>query len=162
MSVVVLGERTVGEFVPAALSVNATLLADIQAKLAGAIALQARLVITPPSLLASIAAAESLLLNLKAALALGLPSASLDLTAMLKVIAALDLQVQEALSFNIAFGTGGVMGLAYTGTVGAMGAELGATVETLFPPTNDAVALVLIASDPATKIAMNLVFGVSL
>lgn len=160
MAVTILGERTVGECVPSSLAVNARLLADLQARLQGAIALQARLAITPPSLDASITAAVKMLANMR--LSVALPGASLNFLAIVKVIGELTVRVQEALSLNIAFGTGGVMALAYAGQSGAMGGELNSTVQTLFPPSNDAVALVLIATEPATRVAMNLVFGVNL
>lgn len=160
MSVQILGERTVGECIPSMLSVNARLLADVQAKIAAAIALQARITLTPPTLTASLTAALALVARLQASIALGLPSVSLDLTAMLKVIASLQVDLQAALAINVAFGTGGIAALSYEGPIGSMGGELTGALETLFPPTNEALGLVLIASEPASRAALQLVFGI--
>lgn len=157
MTVAVFGKKTVGECVPAALSVNAKLLADIQVKLAAALRLQAHIAVTPPSVTGNLKAAIKIVESLQ----LRPPGVALSLAAFADVIAALNAKLAAALQFNVAFGASGVVALGYAGAIGSMGSELTASVETLFAPTNEAVALVLIASDPATKVAMELVFGVS-
>lgn len=159
MTTTVLGERTIGECVPAALSVNASLLADIRAKLAAAVKLQAKLVVTPPSLAANLQAAIKIVESLT--IRPQLPGATLDLTAFASVIASLTAALNAALTFNLALGTAGVMALTCEGPIGAMGTELTSTVETLFPPTSEGFALVLIGSTPEVHAAMRIVFGIS-
>lgn len=126
-----LGEATLGNVVPIALSATAAATAslnlqlpEINAKLAALLQLQARVAITPPSIAGSIDVLVGLVANLNLALSLGLPSISVDLSAVAAVIAqlsaslgSLNAQLGLVLGIEATLGGASVHLLRYEGTV---------------------------------------------
>jgi hypothetical protein len=127
-----IGSFDLGSCVPMALTAQAGIsasvnlvLPEIQAKLAGALEVQAFLALNPPSLTADLEAAVALVAQLEALITLGLPSAALDLSAMLALIAELQVsigsltaQLSFALSFGVLLGTPGVYLVRHSGPIG--------------------------------------------
>lgn len=173
--VVELGQLTLGACVPTALAAVgvadasiALTLPQLEAQVAGLLELQASLVITPPSIAASIALAQQLIVSLQAALTL--PGAELNLSAIAAAIAALQvtmggLQAQLALvaGLSLTLGTPGIWAFARTGPVGTFGqdfaAEFGGGLPDSGDPNLPTYALVFIASDAGAIEAMQTVFA---
>jgi hypothetical protein len=163
-----IGSRSIGGAIPIAATAQAqldaslgVLLAEMQAELAGAIEAHAQLVITPPSLGAGFAAAMDLVTNLQALIDLGLPSASIDLSAALAVIAELRVQLgalEAAASFAAELsgilGSAGVYVWTYSGAPGGI-------VPGWSGPGGDVWAVILAAGAGATQVALKTTFGVS-
>lgn len=105
-----MGQLTLGACVPSAVALVGALdasigieLPSIEAKLAGALAVQASVAITPPTLEVQLDAALALVAQLQASIALGLPGISLDVSAMVAIIAELQASL-GALQANLALG----------------------------------------------------------
>ncbi len=170
MTLSLLGTTTLGVAVPVALAAQLELdtsinlaLPEVQAKLDGALAAQAQLTITPPSLVTSLVAAMELVAALEAAIALDLPNASLDLSILANVIAELGATL-GALSASAAFSgslsallaTPGVTAYAFTGKEQELGPDAAALL-------NDAVrqnvGVLLLAHDGGAITALRAMFG---
>jgi len=73
MTATLVGQVSIGQCVPTTASLVGASLTQLQAQLVGAIAAQAHIAITPPTLATSLTAALALVESLKASIALGLP-----------------------------------------------------------------------------------------
>ena len=138
MSFELLGFKSLGEVVPLALDATVALdasiglvLPEIQAKITGMIDLQAQLTLNPPSLVTSLNALLDLAAQFQAAIALGLPSASLDLTAVATALAELNLllgqlnaQIALSLGFKATLGSPGVALYRYSGSLEPLAGQL--------------------------------------
>jgi hypothetical protein len=169
------GELTIGGCVPLALAAKAQLdlalgveLPSLQARLAGLLALQARLSLTPPSLAASLDLALKLVAALQASIALGLPGISFQLQAAAALIAQIELDLGKlqgsaafAASLGLLLGAPGVFAYVYHGQVGHVGSELQTEINAAPPggsPIAQADALLLLTAMPATWTSMEAVF----
>ncbi len=150
MTTTLLGELTVGAIVPQPKAALLAVLAEMQGKLAGAIAAQAQYTLSPPSVGAQLQAANSLIAQLQ----IDLPTANISLSLMATVIAQLQLQVDLLLELTSAFGVGGILAWRYQGAAGQLGAELGAAVEARVPATQQSQALLLLATAPEAWLAL--------
>lgn len=162
------GSMSVGGAIPLAATAQAqldaslgVLLAEMQAKLTGAIEAHAQLVITPPSLSAGFTAAMDLVANLQALIDLGLPSASINLEAALAVIAELRVKLgvlEAAASFAAELSgilaSAGVYVWTYSGAPGGL-------VPGWSGPGGNVWAVILAAGAGATQGALKATFGVS-
>lgn len=138
MTFELLGFKTIGQCVPLAVSatagINASVaisLPEVQAKITGLLELQAQLTLNPPTLAASLKSLLQLVASFEAAIALGLPSASLDLSAVAVALAELNLirgqltaQLSLAAGFNLLLGTPGVALYRYAGSLDPIAAQL--------------------------------------
>lgn len=138
MTFELLGFKTLGQVVPIALSATAGIdvavgisLPEVQAKITGIIEMQAQLTLNPPSLATSLTALLSLVTQLEAAIALGLPSASLDLSAVAVALAELNVtlgqltaQLSLAADINAILGSPGVALYRYTGSLEPLASQL--------------------------------------
>lgn len=113
-----LGSLTIGAICPLAVSAQAMVLPELQARLLGAIEAHAQLSISPPSLSVNLQAALDLVAQLQAAIEIGLPSASIDIGLMANLIAEIQAQVDFLLSFNLLLGTPGIFAYRYYGASG--------------------------------------------
>lgn len=161
MSAAVLGSYTLGECLPIAVSAKGALdaslgiqLPELNAKIAGMLAAQAALTLSPPTLAASLSAALDLVANLQESIALGLPSASINLAVVAGIVAelnaslgALNAQVALSAGFAATFGVGGVRLIRADGPIETIGADLAGVLPSLGAPGADAHALVLAAVD---------------
>lgn len=161
MAVTYLGGLTVGECVPAGVTMQAALLADLQAQLEIQVQLVAQLQLNPGSftIAASLEFALALVASIQAQIALGieLPSISIQLDAAFSLIAALQIQIDLLLQLQIAFGTAGVHAFAFDGAASQLGTEItGATAGGLpgGAPTDHVNALVLATSVPGAWAAL--------
>ncbi len=172
-----IGQLTLGQCIPLAATMNATLdanlairLPEIAAKLAGALEAQARLTITLPSIGARIDALLDLIAGLQLALTLGLPGISLDLSILVSVIAqlqidlgALQADIAASLSFGLTLGTPGVWVYSFTGTPAGYGPGFSAAIGSGLPSGDGANqpigAVTFIVSDPSAWAAMKIAFG---
>lgn len=154
-----LGSLSLGAVIPGLGVALASALPRIQLQLDAALAAQAQLTITPPTIAANISAAATLLAGLQAAAALGVqvPSASLQLSILASLIAALNLEL-GALGFDLS--APGIHAYAFDGESQALAAELPDS----FPggaPTTHANALVLVTTVGSTWVAMGAVLKTS-
>ena len=133
----------------------------IDAQLQGAIALQASLSITPPTIAATLEALATFEASLVAAADLGLPQVSFDLDACASLIAS----INASYGFLAALGgllgdqTVGVYAYTYTGAADAMGGEITAELGTEwpdgFPSSSPCTAIVLGAVDATSEAALS-------
>lgn len=149
MTAQLVGNVSIGQCVPTTASLVAAAVADFQAKLQGALAIQAAIAITPPTLAASLAAALDLVASLQAAIAIGLPGVEIDLSAMLAVIADLNASLAVLLGLNIVLGTAGVYVFTHNGAEQTYGAEMQAQVSAVAPFGNNVHSVTFLATDPA-------------
>jgi hypothetical protein len=126
-----LGEVTLGAVVPIALTATGAATASLsvqlpqlQTKLAALIQLQARVALTPPSIVASIQSIAVLTASLQAALAVGAPSLPIEVSALLAVVAeisatigSLTAQLGIVAGIEAQLGGASVHLLRYDGTV---------------------------------------------
>jgi hypothetical protein len=154
-----LGQYTVGGCIPASGALYAAIVAELQARLTAALALQAGLTLTPPTLVAQIEIVGQLLVALKAALELGLPGVDFQVSACAELIA--DLEARIALLLGFPLGVAGVEAYIYDGDAGSFGPAVAGTVGTGLPngrASDHVNALVLATSIPATWAALGEVF----
>lgn len=138
-------------------------IADLNARLNGALALSASLTLHPPTLSGSLDAVIALLASLEAALELGLPGVSFQLEAVAKAKAALEAQLSLLFEFTASMSGGGAYVYTYSGPGNGLGAALTSELATSWPggagsdlPAN---ALVLGTTSGATWTAMSSFFG---
>lgn len=118
----IFGDVTVGGCVPSVAAPIVAALAELQAKLAGALALQAKLGLHPPSLQANLNACGALLTALQAAIAIGMPGVDFQLAAVATLIA--QLQAKIAALIGLPFGVAGVLAAEYVGDTAAFGSTV--------------------------------------
>jgi hypothetical protein len=178
MSLDYLGSLTIGGCVPAAATAVAALtvtingvLPEFQARLAAAVEAQAKLLVSPPTFGATLAAAGQLVVLLQAQGSL--PGVEMSLTVVAAVIAALEgligsleAQLAFAAALGLTLGTGGVHAYSYTGRADGLGPALAAVTAGGFPSGGGAAAstgaIVLAGTVPETRAAMALAFGVNI
>jgi hypothetical protein len=137
------------------------MLADLEAQLAAAIALQVRLGITPPTIAVQLEIAIALVAALRAAIALGLPGVDFQIAACATLILRLRAEIAVLAGLNVAFGTAGVQAYVYDGSAASFGPTVASTVGPGLPggaPSDHVDALVLATSVPAVWAAMGKVF----
>lgn len=154
-----LGELTLGQVVPGAeAAINVAVgvsLPTVQAQLAGALAAQAKLTISPPTLAGQLNALAAMTAAVQAAIMLGLPTVNLQLTGLATLIA--DLQVKlAALQINISFGQAGIYAYLYQGRADGLG-EFSSRIPG-GNPNNQVSGILVAASSPAAIGAMAQVF----
>jgi hypothetical protein len=115
---------TIGAAVPTIGVPIAVVIAELQAKLAGALALQVQLRLRPPSLTANLDACAKLIAALNAMIELQLPYLDIQIAA----VAALILQLQAKLAVLLGLGdllaTAGVLAATYEGDTHSMGGTI--------------------------------------
>lgn len=157
MSAKLIRTATLGEALPAVASLEAAAKGDIAAKLAGAIAAQARITANPPTLAANLQVAQQIVASLQAAVAVGLPTADFQLAALATLIA--DLQAQLAALLNLRLTEVGVslytwdgaQNLTSTGGILPPGVALG----------TDSGAIILSAVAPGARAAIKALAGLA-
>jgi hypothetical protein len=142
-----------------------------KSQLSAALALQARLMITPPSISGSLSIALKMKASLEAYLTVGgfvLPSASIQAAADLaisigKAVAALRLQISVLASLTATLGVTGVLAYTYNGPASGLGPAVTGLIGTGWgdgtPNNQPADALILVATTPAATAGMNVFFG---
>lgn len=163
MTIAYKGSLSIGDLCPLVVSAHAATFAELNAKLAGLLELQAKLTITPPSIAGSITIVANLLAGLQAAVTLGLPGVDFQLAAVAAAMVSINASLSILLSLQVTFGAAGVFVYSYEGAVGAFGGELNAALAAGFPgaggPLQGCNALVLGTVTPATWTAMAAFFG---
>lgn len=153
MTAALVGNVSIGQCIPTSAALIFEALAKVEADLSGALALQADISITPPTLAVSLTAALDLVVQLRAQIALGislgLPEITVDLSAMLAVIADLNAQVALLLALSITLGTAGVYVFTHNGAEQTYGAEMQAQISAIAPPGNNVHSVTFLATDPA-------------
>lgn len=149
MSAALVAQASIGQCVPTTASLVLTSLAEFQAKLSGALAAQAAVTLSPPTLATSLTAALELVSTLQASIALGLPGVSVDLSVMLAVIADLNASLAALLALNVVLGTAGVYVFTHHGAAPTYGSEMQAQVSAIAPPGNNVHSVTFLATDPA-------------
>lgn len=162
MALTYLGSKTVGDCVPAGVTVVADALVELNAKLAATLAAQASLSVTPPTIALNLRLLLDLQAQIAAQIALGieLPTISLQLSVLFDLIAALNLQINFLLALQVAFGTAGIHAYAYDGAASGLGPSLPSS----FPggtPGDHTNALVLATTVPAAWAALGAVLKTS-
>ncbi len=152
------GQLTVGQCSPNFASLVAQALAELNAKLAGALALQASITVTPPTMAASLQAAVALVAALEAQIALsislGLPEVSVDLTVMLSVVAELNASIAVLIGLAQVMAVAGVAAVTYTGQAQNYGREMQVEISKIAPTGNAVQAVTFLATEPAVFAAL--------
>ena len=153
------GEVTIGACLPIANGMFAAVVAQLQAQLAGAVALSAQLKVRPPTLAAQLDVAIALVAALRAGIVLGLPGIDFQVTACATLIASLEAKIAVLAGFPL--GTAGVFAYAYDGSASSYGPTVGSVVGSGLPGgrADDHInALIFATSIPATWAALGGVF----
>lgn len=157
------GSLTLGSAFPTSLQAVGLALAEVQGKLAGILGVQAALTIQPPTLSAALTASAKVTAELSAAISLGLPGASLQLSAIAGIIAQIQASLALLLAIQATLGESVHM-YVYTGTAGPMGQSfatvLGAGPPGTFPTTTMAAVLVA-ANTPSARVALGAFCGIN-
>jgi hypothetical protein len=170
-----LGGFSVGAAIPTLASVQASLIAnlnaqlgDLSAKMAGAVQMSVSLAVIPPSIEASIALLTSAIASASAALTN--PVAALNITVAADLIlligaqiAALEVAISAAVELGGVLTTAGIHMYLLEGEIGAFGTDLQTQLAGGMPggsgPTQEGVAIVLLAGSPVSIAALRTVFG---
>lgn len=147
---------------PVALSGQAAMIAELQAKLAGALKAQLSLTINPPSIGASIQVAVKALLALQ--LSLTGPSIVLNFSAVAALMAQVGAALSALLEIQALFGGGAGFALVeFEGSVDGFGADLSALIASGAVPglrgAQGAGVAILCGADPVTISILKTVFG---
>ncbi len=157
-----LGGFNIGTLCPLCVTASFSVIADLEARLQGLVALALSLSITPPSIAGSLSIAVALKAALTAALHVQLPGVSFQIAAILKVVAKLnaDLALLATLALSLG-GSAAVFAYTYSGTGAALGPALTASLATGWPDGSigHANALVLGTVTPAVWATMSFFFG---
>jgi hypothetical protein len=146
-----LGEITLGQCVPLALSAQALVVPELAAKVAGLLKAQAALTITPPTIAGQLALAAKTVANLEVAP----PGASLNLSGIAKLLAEIQASLSAWIAIGVSLGTPGVYAYSYEGTAGQLipGGLPGN------PPSVPCNAVIFIATDAGVWSGMQAVFA---
>ena len=142
------------------LVVNCTLpaFANLNTQLAGAVAIQASLSVTPPTLAATIVATEAVLANLQASASAGLPNVSFNLSATASLIATLQANIALLSVLQGVLSAGNFFAWTYSGTGAAFGGTLTSALATTWPDSTPSSAtgqaVVLATLNPASWTAL--------
>lgn len=133
MTFAYVGEASLTGIAP--LVANATLPAfsNLNSQLTAALALQASLSITPPTLAATIVATEKVLVNLQAAASAGLPNVSFNLSAVGGLIALLNVQIAYLRALQLVLSAGNVFLWTYDGAGNGFGPAFTSALATNWP-----------------------------
>ncbi len=169
MTAYYLGGFTVGECLPIAVTAKAGIdasvrivLPSLEAKLAGALEVQAAITVSPPTLAVQLQAAIDLAAELQASIDLGLPGISVDLAAMASIIAEIQvelgsIQAQVALSasLGVTLGGAGVHLISQEGTLGSFGSDVGTAAGSIGASSTPCNAVCLVATTPEAWAAIS-------
>lgn len=161
MAAELIGQVSVGQCVPATAALVAQMTAELNAKIAGILALQAQVTVTPPTLAASLEAAVALVAALEAqialSLSLGLPEVSVDLTVVASVLAELNASLAALVTLTLAMGTSGVYVITHQGDASTHGPEVQAIVDGIAPAGNNVYSVTFLCTSPAVFEALSAV-----
>jgi phage tail protein X len=156
------GELTIAGLCPLVVEANAAVLAELQAKLAGCLSLQASLTVTPPTLAANLELATQLVASLTAAIEVGLPGVDFQLTVVAALIASIQGQLEALLALQALMGAT-VIVWEYGGPASALGPALTSALAVELPdgtPSASAVnGLVVLTPSPETWLSVKAFFG---
>lgn len=147
------------------LAVKSTIgfIAELRARLNGAIALSAHLSIHLPSIAGSIQIIIALLLTLEAAVEVGLPGVTFQLEAIADALADLTAKLELLLKFTLSMSGGGIFVYTWSGPGNELGPALTSELSSGWPggalPTAPANALVLGTTTPAAWGTITTFFG---
>ena len=160
MPAVYLGSKTLGDTIPTGSVAVAAVAADLSAQVAGALAAQASLTITPPTIAADLQTAADII----AGLHLAPPGIDFQLAAVAALLADIQARLSAIVAFQSLFGaTVWVYGAA--SKLGSLGSDLQTAIGSGPPvgaPTDDAVAILIGANIPASRVALSAFVGVNL
>lgn len=158
------GSVSIGGLCPAVVAAQAAVLANLNARIAGLIALQARLSLQPPSFALGLDAAAALKAGIEAAITGGVvfPGVDVQIAALAALVATLEAQIALLIPGAI-LGAGGVYVWEFDGTGPELGPLLTNALATQWPdgasPLLPANAIVLATTIGATWAAMKTFFG---
>lgn len=139
------------------------IIADLEARLAGAIALSASLAVTLPTFATSLVSVFELLVTLLEAIAIGLPGVVFQLEAIARAIVAVEAKIALLAELTVSLGGGGAYVYTYSGPGAGLGTALTASLAGGWPdgasaglPAN---AAILGTVEPTTWTTMSLFFG---
>lgn len=156
-----LGGKTLGDAMPEVAAATAIFTVPIDAQIAGIIAAQARIAITPPSLAGNLLLAQQLVTQLEAAIALGgaLPGVDFQVAALDALLVELQGQLAAIAGLTAALGAG-VHVFASTGDAASVAP--GGQVPPGALPTSPSGAITLMAVTPAARATLGAFFGASI
>jgi hypothetical protein len=148
MSAVLIGELGLGVLNPLTLEATADVSAGLNAQLTGALALQAQVAITPPTLAVQLAALLKVVAQLEASIALGLPGISFSASAAAALVAKIEAEIGVLFELTALLMGASVFVYSYSGgTVSTIGSDLSSAIATSPPPG-------LIGSSPVTGLLL--------
>lgn len=159
------GSIAIGGLCPLVVTAQAAVVANLQARVQGILALSARLTVTPPVLSGSVDIVAKLTAALTAAVQLQIvfPGVSAQIAALAALVASLEAQLELLLSLQALFGAAGIYAWTFEGVGPDLGPLLAGELRNGWPdgaskalPAN---ALVLATVTPATWAAMKTFFG---
>lgn len=153
-----LGSSTVGSFLPTTLEATAIALGEVQAQVAGQLNVQAALTIGPPSYQATLDAAAALVASLQVT---G-PTATLQVSAIGDILLELQASLALLLALSATLGASGVHGWLYEGRADGAGPGISGAIGAAPPgaqPSDESLAITLMATTPAAATALRAVFG---
>lgn len=157
------GKLEIGAICPIVVTGTADAAAQLQANLTGALALEASLSITPPSVAEQITILTEFLAQLTAGVTLGVPSVSFNLAACTDLIASINASIGVLVTLQGLLGTAGVFAYTYDGAADALGAALTTELATQWPDgtpsTDHANAVILGTTDSGVWTDMLAFFG---
>lgn len=154
---------SIGTLCPLVVSSIGPAFVDLNAQLTGAIALQASLNATPPTLAADIAALTQVVAELQTAVGAGVPNVSFNLTSVGTLIANIQAVITNLATLNGLFSAGGIFSWTYAGDGPTLGSSLSTALATHWPDGSlSSVAgngIVLMTLSPSTWVSMQSYFG---
>lgn len=161
LAVQYLGGKTLGDAMPEVNAALATFVIPINAQIAGIIAAQARIAITPPSLAGNLLLAQQLVAQIEAAIALGgaLPGIDFQVSALGALLVALQGELAAVAALTAALGVG-IHVFASEGDAASVAP--GGQVPPGALPNSPSGAITLMAITPAARATLGAFFGASL
>lgn len=159
MSLAYIGSMTVGAAVPGAMAKIGLLVPDLQAQVDALVAFSPGEI----SLAANLALAEQIVLDLKAAIQLGVtpPSISAQLAIVAAQLGVLRARLELITGFTGLMATAGLHAYSYTGQANQLGPQLSTELTAGLPggqPTDQVAAVIFAANAGVTVSAMGAVF----
>ncbi len=158
-----LASVNIGLLCPLVVSATGPIIADLQARLAGAIALAARLAIQLPTILTSVAGVAALLLSLEAALTAGLPGLAFQFQAIASALASLEAKLSLLALLTLSMSGGGAYVYTYAGAGADLGPALTSELATQWPDgtpsSGPANALLMGVTSPVVWGTVSTFFG---
>lgn len=156
------GQISIAGLCPIVVECNALILAELQAKLAGVLALSVQLSITPPTLAANLDIAVELVAALTASIEIGLPGIDFQIAAVAALVAQLQLNLALLLSLDVLLGAT-LMAYTWEGPANELGPAVTSEFAVELPDGTSSYApvnaILLVTPSPVAWVSIRALFG---